>query len=417
MNATAGPRATLDQKVLSRAEAVSDGAPLLVGLSGGGDSTALLLALAQRYPGRVHALVVDHALRVGSAEEAAAAAEAAKRIAVPCDVRRLSWPTTEKSQSAASKPGHAALRRARHAALYDHARALGACCIALGHTADDQAETILMRAARGSDWQGLAGMRAFAPAPIWPEGRGLWIMRPFLHVSRESLREALRARGTRWIEDPSNQDARFARPRARAALANAPRQISARLASLADKFGARAEALDLAAGRLIAAHVAFEAGDIHVLAPALRGVAGARALAVLVAAAGASEAAISLREAATLRTRMARESAVSLAGATVRATERGLRLTRDIGAVRGRADGARPLPTLSLERGEEAIWDNRLALTPSASGWVVEPGARAGPVLTRNGAPYRERTGVEPEVRQNWLLKERAAHLLGGAGL
>ena len=79
-------------------------------------------------------------------------------------------------------------------------------------------ETVLMRAAAGSNWRGLAGMAPLAPVPLWPEGRGLMLARPLLGARREALRKMLRARGAEWIEDPANADPAFERVRARAAL-------------------------------------------------------------------------------------------------------------------------------------------------------------------------------------------------------
>lgn len=91
--------------------------------------------------------------------------------------------------------------------------------IALGHTRDDRLETFLMRARQGSGWYGLAGLMPDGFSPVWPEGRSLPIVRPLLAFGREELRDELRTRGIAWIEDPSNDSARFERVRMRRLLA------------------------------------------------------------------------------------------------------------------------------------------------------------------------------------------------------
>ncbi len=181
--------------------------PLLaVGLSGGADSTALLhLAAhwARRRGGSILALTVDHGLRAGSAAEAA---EVASRCAVlGIEHRILAW--------RGDKPRSAIQARAR-AARYDLLELAcaenGVLHLLLGHHADDQRETIAMRAARSSGPIGLAGMSAIA------ERRHVRVLRPLLALGRASLRIWLAARGIAWLEDPSNRDPRFLRARMRA---------------------------------------------------------------------------------------------------------------------------------------------------------------------------------------------------------
>jgi len=91
----------------------------------------------------------------------------------------------------------------------------------MGHTLDDQIETIAIRAVR-KDGQGMgamAGMRALSVSPIWPEGRGVFLARPFLDVTRERLRAFLLERGERWIDDPTNKNRYYERVRMRQDLA------------------------------------------------------------------------------------------------------------------------------------------------------------------------------------------------------
>jgi tRNA(Ile)-lysidine synthase len=188
-------------------------APIALALSGGGDSVALLHlaeAWAARRGRRLLALTVDHGLRAESATWTAFAGAAAK--AVGADWRALYWtgpkPTTGLP---------AAARAARHRLLADAARAGGASVILFAHTADDVAEGDLMRA---GDAPTLGRLRDWSPSPAWPEGRNLFVLRPLLGARRRALRDALRGRDIPWIDDPANTDVRYARARARMALAS-----------------------------------------------------------------------------------------------------------------------------------------------------------------------------------------------------
>ncbi|MEM8789196.1 MAG: tRNA lysidine(34) synthetase TilS [Pseudomonadota bacterium] len=186
-------------------ERLPDG-PICVAVSGGGDSIALLVLLAAwAGPERLTAITVDHRLRPGFAAEAEAAARAAAALSVPHHVLDWSgWDGQGNLQDAA--------RRARRDLLTQAARAAGAATVALGHTADDQAETLLMRLARGSGVYGLEAM-----APVSTRG-GLIRARPILGIDREPLRVFLRGRGIAWAEDPSNADPAFERVRMRETL-------------------------------------------------------------------------------------------------------------------------------------------------------------------------------------------------------
>src|SRR5690606_29935538 len=148
------------------------GAPVLIALSGGGDSVALLHLLADRFgPQRLRAAIVDHALREGSAADARRAAGFAEALGVGADILTLSW-------EGRANRGQQAARAARYRALCAFAREKGLELIAAAHTADDQAETVLMRAAAGSGWRGLAGAAPLAFAPGWPGGGGSTPARP-----------------------------------------------------------------------------------------------------------------------------------------------------------------------------------------------------------------------------------------------
>lgn len=188
--------------------------PVALALSGGGDSMALLhlgADWARARGRRLLALTVDHNLNPQSADWTRFAGEAAR--AVGADWRALSW------DEARSGPGLTArARAARHGLIAEAARATGARVVLLAHTQDDVAEADWMRA-RGST---LGRVRDWSPSPVWPQGRGLMLLRPLLEERRKGLRDYLKARGQGWIEDPANADERFGRSRARAALAGVP---------------------------------------------------------------------------------------------------------------------------------------------------------------------------------------------------
>lgn len=206
----------LDDRLAAEVNAVLDrrlrrdcAAPLAVALSGGSDSRALTLLAAEwaREAGRaLVVLTVDHRLNPSSAAWTADCRALAERVGAA--FRALSW---EGAKPSTGLP--AAARAARHGLLARAAREVGARVILMGHTADDVAEAAAMRR-EGST---TPSPREWAPSPPWPEGRGVFLLRPLLGQRREALRDWLSARGEGWIEDPANEDLRFARARARAA--------------------------------------------------------------------------------------------------------------------------------------------------------------------------------------------------------
>jgi tRNA(Ile)-lysidine synthase len=187
-----------------------DRPPIAVALSGGGDSLALLhlaKAWADREGRTLIALTVDHGLQPASAGWSRFCAERAARLGIAH--RTLAWigdkPTTGVP---------AAARAARHALLAEAARAAGARVILMAHTADDLMEAELMRAAGAS----APSPRLWSPSPAWPAGRGVFLLRPLLQRRRAELRALLEALGETWIEDPANDDPRYARTLARRRL-------------------------------------------------------------------------------------------------------------------------------------------------------------------------------------------------------
>ena len=176
-----------------------------VAVSGGSDSLALLHA-AHAWGVALEAVTVDHGLRPEAADEAAFVARTCEGLGVPHTILRWEgWDGRGNLQDQA--------RQNRYALIAGWAAARGLPSVALGHTMDDQAETLLMRLAREAGVEGLASMRLVF------EREGARFDRPFLFDRREDLRAYLGAKGVPWIEDPSNEDESFGRVRARRALA------------------------------------------------------------------------------------------------------------------------------------------------------------------------------------------------------
>jgi tRNA(Ile)-lysidine synthase len=184
--------------------------PLGVALSGGADSTALLISCAERWPGQVVALHVNHGLQ-------AAASDFEVHCATLCD--KLGVPLRVLAVSAAHSPGQSpedAARIARYKAFSALARAESAQeaikSIALAQHADDQVETLLLALSRG------AGLRGLSAMPAQWQRDGLDFYRPLLQVSAADIRAWLAERGASFVEDPTNTDQRFTRNRIRAQL-------------------------------------------------------------------------------------------------------------------------------------------------------------------------------------------------------
>ncbi len=202
----ADPRLT---EMIAAAFAPSPPRRLGVAVSGGGDSVALLHLLVDWARGSgtaLRAVTVDHGLRPEAALEAESVARACAELGIGHDVLRWTgW------DGRGNLPDQA--RRARYRLMADWARVHDFADVALGHTADDQAETFLMRLARGSGVDGLAAMQPARRA------EGVLWHRPLLTARRGALRLWLTARGIGWIEDPSNEDPAYDRVRVRQALA------------------------------------------------------------------------------------------------------------------------------------------------------------------------------------------------------
>lgn len=257
---------------------------LAVAVSGGADSMALLL-LAQEWAaarlGNVTALTVDHGLRPESATEAERVGAWAMSHRIPH--RTLRWIGPKPTGDI-----EAAARAARYRLLEEWCAAAGVFHLVLAHHQDDQAETFLLRLARGSGLDGLAAMAAVTERP------GCRLLRPLLAVPRANLVATLAARGQAWLEDPSNHNDKFARVRLRRSRAVLAREglSAARLAATARRLARARQALELPLARLLAcAAVPDPAGFIQFDPAALATASeeiGLRALgAVLMAVGGA----------------------------------------------------------------------------------------------------------------------------------
>lgn len=214
---------------------------IVLAVSGGPDSTALmLLARAWRYgllegPSFLVA-TVDHGMRPESRAEALKVAALCANLGLRHEI--LTW-EGEKPRSRVQE----AARIARYRLLSQLARDSGATAIGLAHTMDDQAETVLLRLARGSGLTGLCAMR-----PVSHTG-DLALLRPFLDVPKARLVAVVDKAGIDYVRDPSNADSRFARPRLRSIAPGLAREglDAARLALFAQRLSRAEAALNAAA--------------------------------------------------------------------------------------------------------------------------------------------------------------------------
>jgi tRNA(Ile)-lysidine synthase len=339
-------------------------------VSGGSDSTALMVLLAEwlgrntdrsgRSFGAFTVLTVDHGLRPESAAEAHAVARQARALGF--SHATLAWEGDKPSTGL-----QAAARTARYRLLADYARAHDIGLILTGHTEDDQAETLLMRLARGS---GLDGLGAMAPIALLHDGESLLLGRPLLDVPKARLQASLRQRGIGWIEDPSNASPVFERVRLRAARA------------ALGSIGLTPAMLSLSARRLRQARVALDRWVGDVLDPAAGTVEVhacgfftfdrsrlcalpdeiiARVLTRAIAAAGGAGEPVPLAgvEAILADLPSSQSGAWTLARARLAATPQRLLIERE--------PGRDALPILLLAPGEVAMWDGRFQVAVGRS--------------------------------------------------
>lgn len=225
--------------------AVADISALVLAVSGGPDSTALLV-LAARWRAslkkgpKLLAVTIDHGLRADSAREAKAVARLARSLGVAH--RIVPWRGKKPSSGLQN-----AAREMRYRLLGNVAKSIDARHVVTAHTRDDQAETVLFRLARGSGLSGLAGMARMAPLPV-AGMRDVILLRPFLDLPKARLIATLRRAKVDFADDPSNRDPRFTRARLRglAPSLEAEGLSAERLSALARRVRRAESALDAA---------------------------------------------------------------------------------------------------------------------------------------------------------------------------
>ncbi len=223
---------------------VAPGTKLGVAVSGGPDSLALLLLAAAARPGLVEASSVDHGLRSASSAETDMVAAVCGRMRVPHTILTVTWPKKPKSNLQAQA------REARYDALGHWAIERGIASVATAHHLDDQAETLLMRLARGAGIGGLGSVRVRRPLI-----EGAELVRPMLAWRKSELIALVKAAGLEPVDDPSNRDPRHDRVRMREWLKGAEWAEPERIAASAAWLDEADQALDWALAPLTATRI------------------------------------------------------------------------------------------------------------------------------------------------------------------
>lgn len=319
---------------------------------------------ARAHHRRLVAVTVDHGLNPQSSHWSQAC-ETAARSAGADWIGRL-W-EGEKPSSGLS----AAARSARHALLARTAHEVGARIILTGHTRDDVAEADWMRE-RGTT---LGRLREWSPSPVWPDGRGLMLLRPLLGERRKTLRDFLAMKGCGWIDDPANEDLHYGRARARKALAGTTGIAEAEV--VADPPLPPILPLAFGAGFRTSRHLPN------------RGLA-----AILVSASG--------REglprgdqihALSARLQSGEDFTATLSGCRIEARDDTVVIGREPGEGRRRSKANPLMEPLRLVPGVPTVWDGRVEVTQDEPGWSLYS---AGGHLNRLADADRTRLAVLP---------------------
>lgn len=364
---TAGPIGDAEfAELMDRLAVFEPGQAIAAAVSGGPDSMALVI-LAARWLDRFHgakaggggvgprlvALTVDHGLRRESAAEARQVSRWCRERGIEHHI--LVWK--------GKKPGRgiqAAAREARYGLLKSWCLEHGIDHLLLAHHLEDQAETFMLRLARGSGVDGLGAM-----APVSGEGRPR-LCRPLLAVPRERLRATLSAAGQDWIEDPSNDDSAFARVRMRGVMATLAAEglTPGRLAATARRMMRARQALEAATDELIGKCAAVDAAgyarlDAATLVAAPEEIA-LRGLAVLVMTIGGASYRPRLVRLERLHQALAEENigrGRTLAGCVIQPCPR--RLEDGGGNILICREPSAVESPLAIEPGRELCWDRR----------------------------------------------------------
>lgn len=361
---------------------------LVAAVSGGSDSLALLMLLTEwmaQQPARVPiiAVTVDHGLRPEASDEARFVGAICNRLGIRH--RTMNWEGAKPATGLAE-----AARAARYRLLVQAADEAGADTILTGHTLDDQAETVAMRAERG-EGRGLAGMAETSLL----FGR-VWLRRPLLGIRREDLRVFLLDRGVAWIDDPSNENVAAERVRWRRTLAQKPAEIE-RLTALAAQANEDRRALGRAAAATIAPATLVSPGLAMLPADMIEPrEANVYALRILLATMGGTDQLSDTEATLALMQRLAGGGrSGTLARTLVERRNSGLYLCRE----------SRDLPLPQTLTGD-ALWDGRFRLPEGAAPARIEAtGAERAATLA---------AGIEAEPRR-LVASALAAEPLAGA--
>jgi tRNA(Ile)-lysidine synthase len=371
-------------------------ASVIAAVSGGSDSIALLLLLKQHLDRfspttRLVAVTVDHALRPESADEAAGVARLCATFGVAH--RILAW-TDDKPKTGLA----AAAREARHQLLAQAALAESTDIVLTGHTANDQAETMLMRQSRDDTRDGGRGLAGIASATLFDEK--IWFVRPLLSIRRDVLRDFLRRKQIEWIDDPSNVNQRYERPRVRKKLGEAGgEEAIAQALKMGAEAAKRRNLYGNAAAKLIRDHAGRLAPGLLRLQPdffqAEHVEAAILALRILLAVTGGTPHLPDAARTEALFVRLA-------AGGSVRAVlSRTLVDQRKVGTFILRE--ARGLPAVGQAR-DGSVWDGRYRLLARSSGLGSErPNSPiGGGHATAPDSLLRQAAAGEPALPPEW---------------
>lgn len=371
----------------------------VIAVSGGADSMALMHAAARWRDvsisqTRLFAATIDHGLRPESRSEAEFVAAAADKLGLSHCI--LGW----QGEKPASGLQNAA-RNARYGLLAAFATDNNLTAIVTAHTQEDQAETLMMRLARGSGLDGLAGMAAVTTTG------GITIVRPLLDISKVRLKAFLRSIGESWIEDPSNTDIRFERVRVRRALGVLRKQgfDTRAIALSAKRLGRAKDACALAAAAFAASHIeVFPEGwarlsfaalklapdeiALHVLSKALAGFGG-----------GARPVRLSKIEALHAALLKADDGKWTLGGCVVRLAKNQITIVRE----QGRLTDVDSL----LAPGDKAIWDGRFEVSCDHRSGVVRVAALGFDGMRRLDGPLSQAPKAALRVTPGFWMGDR----------
>lgn len=379
---------------------------LALAVSGGADSVALMLAAARfvdKREGapRLHVMTVDHGLRSEAAAECVCVAAWAQALGLPVSILKRDAPLPAANLQAEA-------RELRYGLLVDAAREHDCDHVLTAHTRDDQAETFLMRLARGSGLKGLAAMMRTSQL-----AGDLTLVRPFLDVPKARLIATCRAARHSWIEDPSNVNDRFSRARLRRLMPGLAAEglTAERLAETAARLARAQEVIDAAVNDLLSSVFRFdEAGYGELmLTPLLRAPdeVALRAVAAALMAVGGGLYPPRLKRLErlleNLRAEAAGPAARTLAGCRIRSYAGRALIVREIARIE--------MPEVELEAGRPVVWDGRWRITagPAALPLTVSPLGASG------WAEARERTTrfIPGAARPALLALRRGGKLVG----